>query len=417
MTAPAWGRIMEFYSGLRMDSPSGKALGLRTPTLRWQVLCAGICALLLTIGISRFAYTPLLPIMRNEAGLSYLAGGWLATFNYVGYIAGALLAATTAKLSAKYLYYRVGLVLGVLSTLGMAMTTDPVIWSALRFLGGLSSTAGMLLASGLVLNWLMRHQHKPELGLHFAGVGLGIMLSGAAVALMAPFLAWDEQWWAFGLLAALIFLPAWFWMPVPQALSTQAQAMSLKPPSDRTMNLMVATYFCAGFGYVLSATFIVAILEKLPLLTGRGSWVWVIVGLAAAPSSFAWDRIARNTGVVGALIIAYLLQIVSIVLPVLTEHAGLNILSAVLFGGTFVGIVSLTLTQVGRFFPANPAKAMAKLTLSYGVAQIAAPAMAGYIAAASGSYSGSLEVATVVMLLGTGLLIPLYLDERAHRAT
>jgi hypothetical protein len=89
----------------------------------------------------------------------------------------------------------------------------------------------------------------------------------------------------------------------------------------------------------------------------------------------------------------------------------------VLFGGTFVGIVSLTLTQVGRFFPANPAKAMAKLTLSYGVAQIAAPAMAGYIAAASGSYSGSLEVATVVMTLGTGLLIPLYLDERAQRAT
>ncbi|HEY1058260.1 MAG TPA: YbfB/YjiJ family MFS transporter [Limnobacter sp.] len=394
-----------------MNTATPPKTGILQPTHRAQVLFAGICALLLTVGISRFAYTPLLPVMRNEAGLSYLAGGWLATFNYVGYIAGALLAANIADLTTKFVLYRIGLVLGVLSTFAMGMTTDPILWSILRFIGGLSSTAGMLLASGLVLNWLMRKGHKPELGLHFAGVGLGIMLSGAAVGLMIPHLQWDEQWIAFGVLAVLTFFPAWFWLPAPQALSVQAQAMSPPPPSSKTLNLLLATYFCAGFGYVLSATFIVAILEKLPLLAGRGSWVWVIVGLAAAPSSFVWDRVARSTGVIGALLIAYVLQIISIILPVLTDGVALNIVSAILFGGTFVGIVSLTLTLIGRYFPANPAKAMAKLTVSYGVAQIAAPAMAGYIAAATGSYSGSLLVATGVMVVGTALLVPLRRDE------
>lgn len=175
---------------------------------------------------------------------------------------------------------------------------------------------------------------------------------------------------------------------------------------------MIATYFCAGFGFVTSATFIVAILVKLPLLAGKGSWVWVIVGLAAAPSGFVWDRVANALGRMHALMIAYGLQIISIILPVFSDSPALNVLGALLFGATFVGIVSLTLTIVGRHFPANPAKAMAKMTLSYGVAQIVAPAMAGYIATATGSYHGALIVTAVFMLAGMALLQALINEEK-----
>ena len=150
----------------------------------------------------------------------------------------------------------------------------------------------------------------------------------------------------------------------------------------------------------------------MPLLAGKGSWVWVIVGLAAAPSCFVWDRLAVAVGHIRALMIAYALQIVSIVLPVLTEGAGLNVLGAILFGATFVGIVSLTLTLTGRHFPANPAKAMARMTLSYGVAQICAPALAGYIASTTGSYRGALILTAIAMLAGMGLLQALLREER-----
>jgi MFS family permease len=105
---------------------------------------------------------------------------------------------------------------------------------------------------------------------------------------------------------------------------------------------------------------------------------------------FRLDRTARAIGRIPALLLAYALQTISIVLPVLTSSPSLNLFSAILCGGTFVGIVSLTLALIGRYFPENPAKAMARLTLSYGVAQILAPAMAGYIATASGSYEGVL---------------------------
>lgn len=376
-------------------------------TQRLRVLFAGICALVLTVGLARFAYTPMLPIMRSEAGLSALAAGWLATFNYAGYITGAIIAASIGDLRQKFVLYRIGLVLAVVTTAALGFTDNPVLWAVLRFLSGLSSTAGLLLASGLALNWLIRHGHRPELGLHFTGLGLGIVVSGVAVGAMMDWLSWAQQWVGLALLGLVFFVPAWLWLPPPappaHLRAGDAHAPSAAP-ARRWMVLLIAVYFCAGFGYVISATFIVAILDKLPLLAGKGGWVWVIVGLAAVPSSFVWDGAARRLGDIPALLLAFGLQTVSILLPAVTTNPGLNLLSAVLYGGTFVGIVSLTLTLIGRHFPANPAKAMARLTLSYGVSQMVAPAMAGFIAARTGSYHGALYVTAGVMLVGMVLL-------------
>lgn len=382
---------------------------------RYRVIAAGISALILTIGLARFAYTPMLPIMHDAAGLSAFAGGWLATLNYMGYIAGALIAATVSDLERKFVLYRAGLIVGVLSTGAMGLTDDVVAWAVLRFLGGMSSTAGLLLASGLVLHWLIRHGHRPELGLHFTGIGFGIVVSGLAVAGMIGRLAWDEQWIALGVLGAVFFIPAWIWLPPPghgRAAAAGGGTPASTAPGRRWMSLFVAAYFCAGFGYVISATFIVAIVEQLPLMAGQGNMVWVLVGVAAIPSCFLWDRAASTLGQIRALMLAYGVQIVAILLPAASSGAAANMVSAVLYGGTFVGIVSLTLALIGRAFPLNPAKAMARLTLSYGAAQIVAPAMAGYIAAATGSYRGALVVAGGVMAVGVVLLLLLKGQER-----
>lgn len=372
---------------------------------RYRVLIAGISSLLLTIGIARFAYTPLLPIMKAQVGLSYLAGGWLATFNYMGYLSGALIAASISQLRIKFYIYRIGLVVAVLSTAGMGFTENIVIWALLRYFAGATAVCGMLIASGLIMNWLIRHQFKPLLGLHFAGLGLSISLSGVAVGLMAGSLVWNELWVAMGILGIVFLIPAYFWMPAPADVPVTSTANTTqKVPSKKWMNILIAAYFCGGFGFVVSATFIVAILEKLPLLSGIGSWIWVLIGLAAAPSTFLWDKVAARMGQIPALLLAYGLQVVSVILPVLTTDVTVNILSGILYGNTFVGIVSLALSLVGRSFPNNPAKAMAKLTLSYGFAQIIAPAMSGYIANATGSYNGALVITAIVLIIGMILL-------------
>jgi len=380
------------------------SLSIPPPRRAWQVITAGICALVLTVGLARFAYTPLLPVMRLDAGLTAAGGGWLATFNYLGYLAGTVLVARVGDMQLKFRFYRIGLVLAVVSTGLMGTTTDMATWGVLRFVAGLSSTAGLLLASGLVLNWLLAHQRRPQLGLHFAGLGVGIAVSGLAAAAMADQLASSRQWIALGTLAVVFLIPAWAWMPPPAAISSATGANAPPPPGRRWRWLLIASYFCAGVGFVVSATFIVAILVQTPAFAGHGSWVWVLVGLTAIPSTFAWDRLSNRLGLIRALMLAYALQATSFVLPLLDGGLWAGAVSAVLFGLTFAGIVSLTLTVVGRHYPHNPAKAMATLTLSYGVAQIIAPAIAGTLARDSGSYQGALVLAAIMMVIGIVLL-------------
>lgn len=398
-----------------MDTTLTHSQAARNEPLR--VICAGVCALILTVGLARFAYTPMLPIMKAQANLSYLAAGWLAAINYAGYMTGTLLAASISDLGKKFVLYRIGLVIAVASTAAMGLTTHPVAWAVLRFLAGLSSVAGLLLASGLVLNWLLHHGQRLNLGLHFTGLGLGIAVSGAAVILTMNALPWNGQWLALGTLGLAFFVPAWRWLPAPTNphIAPPPASPAAAVPASRWLRRLNIAYFCAGFGFVIGATFIVAILEKLPLLSGNGGWVWVIVGAAAAPSAFAWDRIAQAVGTTRALMFAYALQAAAMLLPAVSDNVALNLCGAALFGGTFVGIVSLTLTLVGRHFPASPAKAMARITLGYGVAQIIGPVMAGYIARATGSYQGALVVTAAIMAVGVWLLHAIGREEKKHR--
>ncbi|MFA3793031.1 YbfB/YjiJ family MFS transporter [Aliiglaciecola sp. SL4] len=144
-------------------------------------------------------------------------------------------------------------------------------------------------------------------------------------------------------------------------------------------------YFCAGYGYAVSSTFIVDIVERADGLAGKGSLAFLLVGLAATPAALFWDRIARKRGDLQALLGAYILQTIGIILPAINETLPVVIISALLFGGTFIACVSLVLTMAGNFYPSNPAKFMGTMTLAYGVAQIIAPIPTGYLAEAFGN--------------------------------
>lgn len=381
---------------------------------RLKVLGAGIFSLVLVLGVARFAYTPLLPLMQQQAGLGMAEAGWLAAINYAGYLSGAMVASLISDLQLKDRLYRIGMVLAILSTAMMGLTTDVTVWALSRFVAGLCSAAGMLLGTGLIMNWLIRHHHRSELGIHFAGIGLGIAGCAAAVMWFGTWLDWREQWFAFTALGCLLLVPALRWLPKPDqtGLTTTGQQMHDKPPSPLYLRVFMAAYFCAGFGYVVSITFIVAIVNKLPGLAGQGNLVFLAIGLGAAPACINWDFIARRTGDLNALILAALLQIVGILMPVMVPGLLAALFGALLFGGTFIGMVSLVLSMAGRYYPTRPAKMMGKMTLSYGAAQILGPALTGSLAARLGSYDAGLYFAAGIMAMGVVLLLVLKWVER-----
>ena len=177
--------------------------------------------------------------------------------------------------------------------------------------------------------------------------------------------------------------------------------------SRRWLWTMLGSYFAAGWGFVISATFTVAMVEREPALAGQGPWAWALVGVAAMPAVFVWDHVARRIGDTRALLLALGLQTVSVVLPALSGSLAAAMAGAVGYGATFIGIVSLTLALVGRRSPHNPGKAMARLTLSYGAAQMIAPVVAGVMAQTTGTFRGALWLTAGVMAAGMALLATL----------
>jgi MFS family permease len=380
----------------------------------WQVLTGGICGLVLTIGLARFAYTPLLPSLQIQTGLTDAAAGGLAAINYAGYMSGALAATWIDDVRWRHWLYSAGLWMALVTVAAMALTTWMPAWALIRYIGGLCGATGMLLGSGLVLGWLMRQGRRPELGLYFIGLGLGIVVSAlGAWGLSQLWPTWSDQWLAFAALGLLFFVPAWKWRPPvpPQVVVAHDAAPATGLGSRRWAWTMLTSYFAAGWGFVIGATFTVAIVEREPALAGQGPLAWAMVGLAAMPAVFIWDLVARRVGDKRALLLAFGLQTLSVMLPAMSGELWAALAGAVGYGATFIGIVSMTLALVGRRAPNNPGKAMAKLTLSYGAAQMLAPVVAGYMAQTTGTFKGALWLTAGVMAAGMALLATLPKDD------
>jgi MFS family permease len=384
-----------------------------TALTKSRVYLAGICSLIVTVGVARFSYSLLLPIMQDNAGLTETGGGWLATTNYMGYMLGVLMAANMHNLNHKYNLHRVYLILSVVTSAAMMMTTDMITWAVLRFIAGVCASGGMIIASGLILKWLVNNNYRAELGIHFSGAGLSIIATSLLVEVMLTMSAsWQQQWLALAIMAAIFAIPAWLWMPHPCANALAGVTEKDNPPGKTFTSMMLLAYFCAGYGYVVSSTFIVDIVEGTQGLQGQGGFAFIMIGLAATPAALVWDRIARNVGYLKALIGAYILQAAGIILPTINDTLPVIILSALLFGGTFIACVSLVLTMAGKFYPSNPAKFMAAMTLAFGAAQIIAPVCTGYLATTFGNYNYGLYLSTGVMVMGVIFLLRLLSIER-----
>ncbi len=177
---------------------------------RTRVYLAGICSLIVTVGVARLSYSLVLPIMQSGAGLTEVGGGWLATTNFMGYMAGVLLASRLHNLSYKYNLHRAYLLLSIGTSAAMVMTTDVILWAVLRFIAGVCASGGLIIASGLILKWLVKNDHRAELGIHFAGIGVSIIATSVLVEVMLTLSAnWQQQWLSLAAMAAIVAIPAW----------------------------------------------------------------------------------------------------------------------------------------------------------------------------------------------------------------
>lgn len=364
-----------------------------------RVLVGGLLTLVVAMGVGRFAYAPILPAMQAATGLGGDGAGLLASLNYLGYFLGAAAAGWVPHGAVRTWTFRVALVVSVATTAAMGLTTDFLMWSVLRFLSGLASAGMFILGIAMVLDALVRAGAESRAGWMYTGVGTGIAGSGLFVALFGNRLGWDGDWLALGALCTLLAVPVWLWVSdhaPQQAARAAAAAGGLSAP----LLLLTAAYFLEGAGYIVTGTFLVAMLKRAPDTAAIGEAAWMVAGLAAIPSALLWAAVGRRIGGWRALILAHAVQAVGIVLPLAGLGAVGGFASAALFGGTFVGIVTLAFTLGRQLSGGASAKVVGALTAAYGLGQILAPLPAGIVVERTGSFAAALIGAAAVVALG-----------------
>lgn len=372
---------------------------------KYTVMFGGVCALILTMGIARYAFTPMIPYMQEQTGMSESLAGWLAGWSYIGYLVGLFMVWLMRDLRLKDYFFRYGLFIAVFSTLIMALHDHRLVWYLSRFFAGISTALGFMLGTGLVLKWLIHNNQKQEMGLHFAGAGLGIIVGALIVDFAADTLVgswgWRGQWLALAGVGALLLVPAFVLMPFPKSeqIEQSVKINKADEPSKRWLTLLTVAYICAGFSNTVNVTFTSLITEYIPL-EDKGTIMWLYVGLAAAPAPFIWDRMARKIGYLNSIRAAFAVNIASNFLMTASTSYTAIFLSSIFFGFAFMGIVSLTLTIIGNKYRYRATQVMAQLTLGYCVAQILSPILAGIIAEQSGSFNLALFVVSGIMVLG-----------------
>jgi MFS family permease len=367
-----------------------------------RILLAGAAALALAMGIGRFAYTPVLPAMQEATGFGAATAGWIAGWNYLGYLLGALAASMIAARESRNALLLACVAASILTTGAMGFTADVVLWCALRFASGLASAGVLVISSAIVLEALARASRPHLMGVHFSGVGTGIALSGIVVALGVGVLDWRGLWFA---LAGVSVALALVTLPLAQRHRAKAASLQSAAPAKERFSgpLLVASYFLEGLGYVVTGTFLVAIARQMPGIGGAAESLWIAVGLAGAPSTLLWSRAAARWGAPAALVAAHLVQAAGIVLPVFFDSLWVALVAAVFFGGTFMGITAVILAFGGRISP-RPARMIGLLTAAFGLGQMIGPVIAGWLAERQGGFDGSLLLAAGAVALGAALI-------------
>ncbi|MFF4258702.1 YbfB/YjiJ family MFS transporter [Streptomyces sp. NPDC001663] len=337
----------------------------------WTIVAQAAAALAAGQGIGRFVYTPILPLMHTQAGLSSALGANLATANFIGYLAGALAGIAVPAVVRSAVALRGSFVILVATLALMPVSHDGTVWFLLRLVAGAASALIFVIAVSALLSGLREHAHH-LVGWAFGGVGAGIALSGLLVVVVQAASTWEAAWWTCAALAGLLAAVAWPLVPQPEHTSSEAAAMTERPRTHRWFLALLASYTFEGIGYIIAGTFLVAAIQQG--VPGRlGSGAWIVVGLAALPSCALWTRLGVRWSRPALLLTSLTIQAIGIALPALLGGATPALVSALLFGATFMGVSTIALS-IGAHLQVP--RAVALLTAGYSIGQILGPLLA-----------------------------------------
>jgi MFS family permease len=372
-----------------------------TPTIV-SIAAWSLISLAAAMGIGRFAFTPLLPLMQHNDGVTLNQGAWLAAANYVGYLVGALASYIIVPAPSKAI--RHGLLLVAVATAAMALSSDMQVWFGLRFLAGVASAFVLVGVSSKALGALSA-AGRPELaGVVFAGVGVGVVFAGlTAMSIALGGWSTGTGWILLGCAALVAGVGGWRVWAEPAAAARLSAGIGASSLVKREWLLVIA-YGGFGLGYIIPATFLPAMARSLmtdPMIFG---WAWPIFGAAAAASTLIVTRGLAGAAPRDVFVGSMLVMAFGVAAPALSTSLVAIVISALCVGGTFMVSTMAGFQEAKRIAHGVPTRLIAAMTAAFALGQLAGPLL---VSAWSGQANPVLipsAFAVTVLLISAGLL-------------
>ena len=392
----------------------------------WVIAFTCALALATAMGIGRFAFTPLLPMMLADGVVDLPGASWLASANYLGYLVGALLCTFQPLIWSRFktwppvlstTWLRGGLVATCVLTLGMALQV-PALWPWLRFAAGVASAFVFVFTSGWCLARLAERNASNLGGLMFTGPGAGIAISGVLASGMVA-LHWKAAagWLIFGVLACVLTAMTWrtFGMklakPAPVRMEGATLIAATSLASRWHMFWLAIAYGLDGLGYIITATFLPVIARQVMPGSVWLDLFWPLFGLAVIAGALISTRISLKGDLRYLLAASYIMQAVGVIITVWLPTPLGFALGSLLLGLPFTAITFFAMQEVRRLKPDSVASYTGLLTAVYGLGQIAGPPLAAWLLSRSATvgqgFNQALEIAASSLVLGALMFVGL----------
>ena len=370
----------------------------------FSLVLTGVASLTIAIGIGRFSYTPILPFMITEIGLTTTQGGLIASANFFGYLIGSLIPILPFFPKKIRTVFFLSIFICILTVFLMGVVQDLYFFIFIRFVHGVFSAFVLILGTSIIL------PHIQELGkihlstAHFSGVGLGMVFSSIVVSLFGYYgYQWNDLWIAIGILSVLLSLQIIFYTPYEIELSNKNPIN--QQPSRFGFTLISISYCFYGFGYVAFGTFISTMARTTIGIEVTEPYVWLIVGLSGIPSVFFWNWFSQKIGNDISLFLACSILGSGVLVSVLFSNPFGILFSSFLFGLTFIPITAMCLLEGQKRFPGSFIVSTAILTSSFSIGQMIGPYLAGFITDLTGSFYISMYFSGLTLIFGSFLMI------------
>lgn len=375
----------------------------------WRATLAGLCASLVGIGLARFAYTPLIPVLIRAGWFTPAQADYLGADNFAGYLVGALAARWLARVVPPRVLLRGMMLIASLAFFACASPAWVVWFFVWRFLAGVAGGVLMILAAPSILPFVPAHRRGVASGAIFTGVGLGIAASGTLIPLLLR-AGVAGAWIGLGVISVALTALAWGGFPRAAPLAPARHAASGR--LGFALLAVIAAYGLNAMGLVPHMVFLVDYVARgLDRGLDAGAATWVAFGLGAVVGPGAAGLLADRIGFAAALRVLLALQLAAVAMLLLATATPALLLSAALAGACAPAVASVMLGRVNTLTVPGSDAAHAGwswATTAWAVGQAAGAYGFSHVFAATGDYTwlfaagcGLLVLALAADLLGT----------------